>query len=242
MHRTGLGADLNPPEPTESPPTAADTMRGSRLYGRRAECQALDRLLADVQGGQSRVLTIRGEAGVGKTALLDYLAERSADSGCRVARLAGAPSEMGLAFAGLHQLGAPVLSRAERLPVPQREALRYASGLATGPSPGRFLVGLAVLRLLAGVAGERPLICVIDNEQWLDRASVQALSFAARRLAADPVGLVFAAREPGAELAGLSELHVGGLRNDDARALLDLGSGRAPGRPGPRSDRRRDPR
>ena len=194
---------------------------GDRLYGRRTECQALDRLIADVREGQSRALIIRGEAGVGKTALLEYLAERAAGSGCRVARVVGVQSEMGLAFAGLHQLCAPMLSRAERLPVPQRDALRYASGLAAGPSPDRFLVGLAVLSLLAGAAGERPLICVIDDEQWLDRASAQALGFAARRLAADPVGLVFAAREPGAELAGLPELHVGGLRDDDARALLD---------------------
>ena len=134
--------------------------------------------------------------------------------------MAGAPSEMGLAFAGLHQLCAPMLSRAERLPGPQREALRYASGLTAGPSPDGFLVGLAVLSLLAGAAVERPLICVIDDEQWLDRASVHALGFAARRLAAEPVGLVFAAGEPSAELAGLPELHVGGLRDDDARALL----------------------
>jgi tetratricopeptide (TPR) repeat protein len=134
--------------------------------------------------------------------------------------MAGVASEAGLAFAGLHQLCAPMLSRVERLPVPQRDALRYASGLAAGPSPDGFLVGLAVLNLLAGAAGERPLIYVIDDEQWLDKASVQALGFAARRLAAEPVGLVFAAREPTAGLAGLSELHVGGLRDDDARALL----------------------
>ena len=135
--------------------------------------------------------------------------------------MAGVQSEMGLAFAGLHQLCAPMLGRAERLPVPQRDALRYASGLAAGPSPDGFLVGLAVLSLLSGVAGERPLICVIDDEQWLDRASVQALGFVARRLAADPVGLVFTGRQPSAELAGLPELQVGGLRDDDARVLLD---------------------
>jgi len=146
---------------------------------------------------------VRGDPGVGKTALLDYLAGQAADAGYAVARVVGVQPEMGLAFAGLHQLCAPMLSRAERLPIPQRDALRYASGLAAGPSPDGFLVGLAVLSLLAGVAGERPLICVIDDEQWLDRASVQALGFAARRLGADPVGLVFAAREPSAELAGL---------------------------------------
>ena len=221
MRRTGLDTDLNPPEIAVSPPAPTDTVHGSRLYGRRTECQALERLIADVRTGQSRVLMIRGEAGAGKTVLLDYLAERSSSSGCRVARMVGVQSEMGLAFAGLHQLCAPMLSRAERLPVPQREALRYASGLAEGPSPDGFLVGLAVLSLLAGVAGERPLICVIDDEQWLDRASVQALGFVARRLAADPVGLVFTGRQPSAELAGLPELQVGGLRDDDARVLLD---------------------
>ncbi len=148
--RTGLDTDLNPPEITVSPPTPTDTVRGKRLYGRHTECQALDRLISDVRTGQSRVSTIRGEAGAGKTVLLDYLAERSSGSGCRVARIGGVQSEMGLAFAGLHQLCAPMLSRAERLPVPQREALRYASGLAAGPSPDGFLVGLAVLSLLAG--------------------------------------------------------------------------------------------
>jgi len=209
-------------------------MPGNRLYGRRTERQALDQLLAGVRTGQSRVLVLRGEAGAGKSALLDYLAERTSGSGCRVARVVGVPSETGLAFAGLHQLCAPLLSCAERLPPPQRDALRCASGLAAGPSPDGFLVGLAVLSLLAGVAGERPLICLIDDEQWLDRASVQALGFAARRLGAEPVGLVFAAREPGAELAGLPELHVGGLRDDDARALL------AAALPGPLDARIRD--
>ena len=220
MHCTGLGTDLNPPETAVSPPAPTDTVRGSRLYGRRAECQALDRLLADVRTGQSRVMIIRGMAGAGKTALLDYLAERASDSGCRVARMVGVQSEMGLAFAGLHQLCAPMLSRAERLPGPQREALRYASGLTAGPPPDGFLIGLAVLSLLAGSAVERPLICVIDDEQWLDLASVHALGFAARRLAADPVGLVFAAGQPSSALAGLPELQVGGLRDDDSRALL----------------------
>ena len=162
---------------------------------------------------------VRGEPGVGKSALLDYLAGRA--SGCRVARAAGVESEMELAFAGLHQLLAPALDRIDRLPGPQREALRTAFGLSAGPVPDRFLVGLAVLGLVSEVAGERPLICVVDDEQWLDRASVQALGFAARRLAADPVGLVFAARVTGAELAGLPELAVEGLGEEDARALLD---------------------
>jgi DNA-binding CsgD family transcriptional regulator/tetratricopeptide (TPR) repeat protein len=181
----------------------------------------LDRLVEAVSDGEGRVLVVRGDPGVGKTVLLEYLAGQAADSGCRVARAVGVQSEMELAFAGLHQLCAPMLSRAERLPAPQREALRTAFGLAAGPPPDRFFVGLAVLGLLSEGAGDRPLICVVDDEQWLDRASAQALGFTARRLGADPVGLVFAAREPGAELAGLPELDVGGLGEEDARALLD---------------------
>src|SRR6266851_10126125 len=191
----------------------------SSLYGRRRECAVLDELLEQVRRGRSTVLVMRGEAGVGKTALLEYVAGRA--RGGRLARVAGVRSEMELAFAGLRQLCAPMLSRAECLPVPQREALRTAFGLADGPPPDRFLVGLAVLSLLSEVAAERPLVCVIDDEQWLDHASAQALGFVARRLAADPVGVVFAAREPGAELAGLPELEVGGLRDEDARVLLE---------------------
>src|SRR3984893_6935355 len=128
---------------------------------------------------------------------------------------------MELAFAGLHQLLASVLELADRLPGPQRDALRTAFGLAAGPAPDRFLVGQAVLGLVSEVAGRRPLVCVVDDEQWLDRASVQALGFVARRLAAEPGGLVCAARVRGAELAGLPELAVAGLREEDARALLD---------------------
>ena len=179
----------------------------------------LDRLVEAVQAGESRALVAVGDPGVGKTVLLEYLAGRAAR--CKVARVAGVQSEMELAFAGLHQLCAPMLGRAGQLPVPQRDALRVAFGLAAGPPPDRFLVGLAVLSLLSEVAGEQPLICLIDDEQWLDHASAQALGFVARRLGADPVGLVFAAREPGAALAGLPELKVEGLREDDARALLD---------------------
>src|SRR5215470_18115156 len=195
--------------------------RATGLMDRRGERDALDRLVGAVQAGESRALVVRGDPGVGKTVLLDYLAGQASGSGCRVARATGVQSEMELAFAGLHQLCAPVLTRAGRLPAPQRDALRTAFGLAAGPAPDRFLVGLAVLSLLSGMAGERPLVCLIDDGQWLDRASAQALGFAARRLAADPVGLVFAAREPSAELAGLPELEVTGLRPDDARALLD---------------------
>src|ERR1700734_1131345 len=164
------------------------------LTGRLSERGVLDRLVTDVQAGEGRALVVRGEPGVGKTALLDYLAERA--SGCLVARAAGVQSEMELAFAGLHQLCAPMLDHVESLPDPQREALRTAFGLSVGPVPDRFLVGLAVLGLLSEAAGERPLVCVVDDQQWLDRAPAQALGFAARRLAAGPVGLVFAARVP----------------------------------------------
>jgi DNA-binding CsgD family transcriptional regulator len=189
------------------------------LYGRPRECAVLDELLEQVRRGHSAVLVMRGEAGVGKTALLEYVAGRA--RGCRLARVTGVRSEMELTFAGLHQLCAPMLSRAECLPVSQREALRTAFGLAEGRPPDRFLVGLAVLSLVSEVAAERPLVCVIDDEQWLDHASAQALGFVARRLAADPVGLVFAARVPGEELTGLRELTVAGLPDADARALLE---------------------
>jgi DNA-binding CsgD family transcriptional regulator len=191
------------------------------ILGRSRECQTLDGALDRVRGGESAVLVVRGDAGIGKTALVEYLAARASAAGCRLARAIGVQSEMELAFAGLHQLCAPMLTHAGRLPGPQHAALRTAFGLATGPPPDRFLVGLAVLSLLSDVAGERPLICVIDDAQWLDQASAQALGVTARRLAADPVGLVFAARDPGADLAGLPELRVDGLRDDDARALLE---------------------
>ena len=179
---------------------------------------------------------MRGEPGVGKTALLDYLAGRA--SGCRVVRAAGVQSEMELAFAGLHQLCAPMLDHAESLPGPQREALRTAFGLSAGPPPDRFLVGLAVLGLLSETAAERPLVCVVDDQQWLDQASAQALGFAARRLAADPVGLVFAARVPGEDVAGLPELVVGGLAAERCAIAAGFGADRADraagrARPGP---------
>ncbi len=160
-----------------------------------------------------------GEPGLGKTALLDYVAARA--SGCRVARAAGIQSEMELAFAALHQLCAPMLDVVERLPVPQREALRTAFGVSAGPPPDRFLVGLAVLSLLSDVAEEQPLVCLVDDEQWLDRASAQTLAFVARRLEAESVGMVLAARVPVDGLSGLPELVVEGLREADARALLD---------------------
>jgi DNA-binding CsgD family transcriptional regulator len=191
----------------------------ARLRGRGREMSELAGLVADVRAGQSRVLVVRGAAGVGKTALLDYLTRQAAD--CRLVRAVGVQSEMEFAFAGLHQLLTPLLEHSQRLPAPQREALRTAFGISVGPAPDRFLVALAVLGLLSEAAAQRPLICVIDDEQWLDQASAQALGFVARRLAADPVGLVFSARVPGAELTGLPELLLKGLAKGDAQALLD---------------------
>jgi DNA-binding CsgD family transcriptional regulator len=193
--------------------------RAGQLRGRRRECDLLDQLLDSVHTGESRVLVVRGEPGVGKTALLHYLAEQA--SGCRVAHAAGVESEMELVYAGLHQLLTPMLDRLERLPAPQANALRTAFGLSPGPTPDRFLVGLAALSLLAEVAEEHPLVCLVDDAQWLDQASARVIGFVARRLAAESVGLVFAARVLGDELAGLPELVVEGLREADARALLD---------------------
>src|SRR4051795_8587191 len=139
------------------------------LLGRRDACTTLDRLLEVVRAGESRALVIRGEPGVGKTALLEYVAEHA--TACRVARAAGVQAEMELAFAGLHQLCAPMLDRLDRLPDPQRDAMGAAFGLTAGHAPDRFLVGLAVLTLLAEVAEEAPLVCLVDDAQWLDRAS-----------------------------------------------------------------------
>jgi DNA-binding CsgD family transcriptional regulator len=188
------------------------------LRGRRAECGVLDELLEGVRDGRSAVLVVRGEPGVGKSALLDYAVASAPELRC--ARAAGVESEMELAFAGLHQLCGPMLDRLGRLPGPQRDALRIAFGLESGPAPDRFLVGLAVLGLLSEAAGDRPLVCVVDDVQWLDRASVQVLAFAARRLLAEAVLVIFGAREPGADLRGLPELMVEGLRHADARELL----------------------
>jgi predicted ATPase len=190
------------------------------LQDRRSECEVLDRLLGVVRAGESRVLVVRGEPGVGKSALLEYVAGRA--SGFRVARAAGVQSEMELAFAGLQQLCAPLLDRLERLPAPQRTALSTAFGLTDGAAPDRFLVSLAALSLLAEVADERPLVCLVDDAQWLDRASLQTLEFVARRLFAESVALVFGVRQSEGEqpLARLPELVVEGLADADARALL----------------------
>src|SRR3954466_13315756 len=193
------------------------------MLGRGVECEAVDRLLADVLVGQSRVLVLRGEAGVGKTALLRYVAEKAA--GCRVARAAGVQSEMELPFAGLHQLCAPIFDSLNRLPDPQRDALRVAFGVQDGGSPNEFLVALAALSLLADAAETRPLVCLVDDAQWLDRGSAQALAFVARRLLAERIAMVFAVREPSDadELAGLPELFVDGLGDRDARTVLASG-------------------
>jgi DNA-binding CsgD family transcriptional regulator len=194
---------------------------GGGLRGRQSECDELDRLLAAAQAGESAVLVLRGEVGVGKTALLDYLVDRA--SGCRVVRAQGDECEMELAYAGLQQLCAAFLGRLDRLPAPQRAALATAFGLDQGEPPDRFMVGLAVLGLMSEVAEEMPTVCVVDDAQWLDRASIQALAFVARRLLAERVLLVFAVREPNdeQELSGLPELGVSGLSDRDARALLD---------------------
>jgi DNA-binding CsgD family transcriptional regulator len=188
------------------------------LLDRRTERSALDSLIASARGGMGSTLLLRGEPGIGKTALLEYAIESA--SGFRIARADGVESEMELAFAALHQLCAPMLDLLDRLPDPQRDALGVAFGLLAGEPPDRFLVGVAVLSLLSEAAGERPLLCVVDDAQWLDRASAQALAFAARRLLAEPVALLFATREPAGEFTGLPELLVHGLGDTDARALL----------------------
>src|ERR1700733_1378879 len=188
------------------------------LQDRREEREVLGRLLEAVRGGQRRGLGVSGEPGVGKTALLPS-AIRSA-AGFGVMRAWGVESEMELAFAALQQLCAPLIDRLDRLPGPQQDALAVAFGLRAGNPPDRFLVGLAVLSLLSEVAEEQPLLCVVDDAQWLDRASAQALVFVARRLLAESVALIFATRDPGEELEGLPKLAVEGLPDGDARALL----------------------
>jgi DNA-binding CsgD family transcriptional regulator len=187
--------------------------------------------VADVRAGRSQALVLRGEAGAGKSALLRHVPEVA--PGCTILWATGVESEMELAFAGLHALCAPMLDRVERLPEPQRDALSTAFGLHTGPPPDRFLVGLAVLSLLAEGAEDQPLVCIVDDAQWLDRVSSETLAFVARRLLAERVGLVFAVRDVGddAVLDGLPELVVDGLPSDDARLLLDAMI------PGPLDDR-----
>ncbi|NBH04884.1 AAA family ATPase, partial [Amycolatopsis sp. SID8362] len=210
--------------------------RGPALIGRHGERATLDRLLADARAGRGQVLVLRGEAGIGKTALLEYTQAQA--PGFRVARAVGVESEQVMAYAGLHQLCAPYLDRLDRLPEPQRDALATAFGLSSGARPTRFLVGLAVLTLLADVAEDQPLLCLVDDVQWLDRMSEVVLAFVARRLLAERIAVVFALRESGREpdpdLAGLPELPIGGLGEAESEALL------ASVLKGPMDDRVRD--
>jgi hypothetical protein len=191
-----------------------------KLFGRDAECATLEQIVNSVRSGDSRALVLHGEAGVGKSALLDRLAEQAAQD-CRVLRAAGVESEMELAFATLHQLCVPMLGRLDDLPEPQRDALRTAFGISAGPPPDRFLVAMAVLSLLSDVADERPLLLLIDDEQWLDQASADVLALIAGRLKAESVAIVYTARVPSTHLAGLPHLRVTGLATAAALELLD---------------------
>ena len=217
---------------------ASDTAGLSRgatladLLGRRAELEALDQLLASARAGRSGAVVVRGEAGIGKTALLGHVRQTALASGFRVELAVGVESESQFAFSGLHQLCAPLLDRADALPEPQQAALGVALGLRSGAAPDMFLVGLAALNVLAEVAEEGPLLCLVDDAQWLDQASVQVLAFVTRRLAAERVALAFALRDAsetdasGTDVqpfAGLPELRLGGLADGDARTLLAAG-------------------
>jgi AAA ATPase domain len=196
------------------------------LLDRVQESAELDRMLAAIRDGLSSVLVLRGEAGIGKSALLDYTAGRAGDM--QLARVTGVESEMDLSYAALHQMLVQFLDGIGRLPAPQRDALGTAFGRVEGPPPDRFLVGLATLTLLTDAAAERPVLCVIDDAQWLDRLSVEVLGFVARRLFADRVGMLFAVREEDripAILEGLPQLHVTGLPADEAGALLAQSAG-----------------
>src|SRR3954468_21343605 len=207
-----IGTEMSgAPSPVQSP--------GGQLVGRQREREVLGRLLNAARGGDGGGLVVYGEPGVGKTALLEWTVEEARRF--RVLRAVGIEGEMELPFAALQQLCSPILEFTERLPMPQGDALAVAFGLSAGAPPSPFLVGLAVLGLLSEAAEERPLLCVVDDAQWLDRASALALAFVARRLRAEPVGIVFAAREPGDELQHVPELSVHGLHSDDAGALLD---------------------
>ncbi len=196
------------------------------MLDRAAETGALEGVQAAVRDGLSGMLVLRGEAGVGKTALLDWAADQAGDM--QVARVAGAEAEMDMGFAGLHQLLIPFLAGLEHLPMPQQQALKSAFGLVAGPPPDRFLVGLAALTMLTDAAAARPVLCLVDDAQWLDQVSIEVLGFVARRLYADRVGMVFAVREGEGQplvLAGLPELTVGGLAEEAARELLARSAG-----------------
>jgi DNA-binding CsgD family transcriptional regulator len=209
-------------------------VRAPAFLGRTRERAVIDRLLANVRKGQSAVLVIRGEAGIGKTALLQYAARQA--SGLRVEHVTGVEAEMELPYAGIHQICAPMLPQLDALPQPQQDGLRVALGLASGRVPERFVVGLAVLGLLSAEAEERPLLCLVDDAQWLDAASGVILGFVARRLLAESVAIVVVVRQPSArqDFDGLPELPLRGLTEEDARALLSRAV------PGPLDDRVRD--
>ena len=188
------------------------------LLGRRSECDVLDRLLLGARGGHGGAIVVRGEPGIGKTALIEHAITSA--QGFEVLRTGGNEAEMELAYAALQQLCSPGLDRLERLPGPQRDALGVVFGLTNGEPPDRLLVALAVLTLLSELGAERPLLCVVDDAQWLDRASAQAIAFVARRLGTDALAFVFGARGLTDEVSGLPELVVEGLGDRDARALL----------------------
>jgi DNA-binding CsgD family transcriptional regulator/tetratricopeptide (TPR) repeat protein len=206
--------------------------RQNALRGYEAERATLVHLLDEVRAGESRALVLLGEPGMGKTALLDHTIGSASDF--RILRAAGVESEMELAFASLQQVCTPILDRLERLPGPQRDALRVAFGLSAGTAPDRFPVGVAALGLLSDVAEERPLLCAVDDAQWLDAASAQALAFVAHRLLAESVAIVFVTREPIEALSGLPELRLNGIGDEDACFLL------ASGIPAPLDERVRD--
>src|SRR5690242_12257577 len=210
-------------------------IHGPGFVGRSSERELLDGLLTRVREGASEALVIRGEAGIGKTALLRYTARQAA--GFQVAQLTGVQAEMELPFAGVHQLCTAIPDRIEALPAPQKEALTTALGLVGGKVPERFLVGLAMLSLLSAVAEERPMLCLVEDAQWLDAASAQVVGLVARRVRAESVAIVVAVREPagGHDFDGLSELRVEGLPAQDARTLLgSVVTGRLDGRIGDR--------
>src|SRR3982750_1970021 len=192
----------------------------SEFLDRTSEREVLDRLLEHVREGQSAIVVIRGEPGIGKTELLRYAARQA--SGFRVVQVTGVEAEMELPFAGIHQLCAPLLEQIDSLPQPQRDALNVALGLASGDVPDRFVVGLAVLGLLSAAAEDRPLLCLVEDAQWLDAASGLILGFVARRLLAESVAIVVAVREPNTrrDFDGLPELLLQGVAEEDALALL----------------------
>ncbi|MBO3095602.1 AAA family ATPase [Cellulomonas dongxiuzhuiae] len=198
----------------------------THLVGRHSQIEAVEKLLSLARAGHSGAVVVSGEAGIGKTAVLQHAQQTAVASGFRVETSVGVESESQFAFAGLHQLCAPLLDRAGTLPEPQRAALGVAFGLHGGVAPDRFLVGLATLHLLAEAAEEAPLLCLVDDAQWLDEASVQVLAFVARRVGAERLALVFGLRDSGEgsgdrpPVAGLPELRLERLDEADARALL----------------------